>query len=130
MSSNDSWQQYVDSCLLETNKLSQAAILGHDGAIWASSPNFELSSEEISSLIEAFRDASKARERGLYIAGVRNIILRADSRSIYGKNGASGALFVKTGQTIIVATYGSEHIPGNATAVVEQLADYLISAGF
>lgn len=71
MSSNDSWQQYVDSCLLETNKLSQAAILGHDGAIWASSPNFELSSEEISSLIEAFRDASKARERGLYIAGVR-----------------------------------------------------------
>lgn len=38
-----SWQAYVDDhlmCEIEGNHLSAAAILGHDGSIWAQSANF------------------------------------------------------------------------------------------
>lgn len=37
---NMSWQQYVDNNLLGTNQVSQAAIYGLNGAVWASSAGF------------------------------------------------------------------------------------------
>lgn len=72
MASNDAWKQYVDTCLLETGKVSQGAILGHDGSVWAISNEFSLSSsQEISNLINTFNDPSKARQQGLFIAGIK-----------------------------------------------------------
>jgi len=38
-----SWQEYVDNQLLATGKIAQAAIYGHDGSLWATSPGFAVS---------------------------------------------------------------------------------------
>jgi hypothetical protein len=38
-----SWQAYVDDhlmCEIDGNHLTAAAIVGHDGSVWAQSPNF------------------------------------------------------------------------------------------
>jgi profilin len=35
-----SWQAYVDDQLVGTGKIAAAAIIGHDGSIWAKSPGF------------------------------------------------------------------------------------------
>ena len=38
-----SWQTYVDDhlcCEIDGQHLTSAAILGHDGSVWAQSPNF------------------------------------------------------------------------------------------
>lgn len=42
-----------------------------------------------------------------------------------------GACCVKTGQCILVGLYDTNQVqPGEATKVVEDLADYLINAGY
>jgi len=38
-----SWQSYVDGQLLSTNMVKHAVICGHDGNIWAASPDFKVS---------------------------------------------------------------------------------------
>jgi profilin len=37
-----SWQAYVDNQLLATGKIAQAAIYGHNGSLWATSPGFQV----------------------------------------------------------------------------------------
>lgn len=57
--------------------------------------------------------------------------MRADDRSIYLRKGAEGLCIVKTGQCILVALYDTSSTqPGEATKVVEDLADYLLSVGY
>ena len=57
-------------------------------------------------------------------------MLRADDRSIYGKQGANGVVCVKTKQAVLIGAYQEGIQPGEATKVVEQLADYLISVNY
>lgn len=39
-----SWQEYVDNQLIGTGKIVQAAIYGHNGSLWATSPGFSVCS--------------------------------------------------------------------------------------
>ncbi|CAF3745190.1 unnamed protein product [Adineta steineri] len=56
----------------------------------------------------------------------------ADDRSIYGKKalGSGGVILVKTSKTVIIGLYEEGQQPGNAAAVVEGVADYLINNGY
>ena len=38
-----SWQAYVDNNLVGTGRVQRAAIFGHDGSCWATSPGFTVS---------------------------------------------------------------------------------------
>ncbi|RKP15363.1 profilin-2 [Piptocephalis cylindrospora] len=125
-----SWQTYVDTNLVGSRKVAQAAIFGQDKSQWAASPNFTLSNAELAEIASGFTDASPLREKGLHAAGTKYLLLRADERSLYGKQGSSGIVCVKTVTAIIVAVYGEGIQPGEATTTVEGLADYLINAGF
>ncbi|EPZ31778.1 Profilin conserved site domain-containing protein [Rozella allomycis CSF55] len=125
-----SWQAYVDSQLLATKKVTKAAIHGHDGNVWATSAGFSVNNTEMATLIAAFKDPSGIRANGLRIGSVKYIALRADDRSIYGKSGSSGVVCVKTKQTILIGTYDDPIQPGEATKVVENLADFLINSAY
>ncbi|KAJ3026380.1 UNVERIFIED_CONTAM: profilin, required for normal timing of actin polymerization in response to thermal stress [Siphonaria sp. JEL0065] len=125
-----SWQGYVDNQLLGTQKIQKAAIYGHDGAVWAASAGFALSPAEATALIGAYKDASGIRGNGLYAAGIKYFTLRADDRSIYGKQGAGGIICVKTKMAVLIGVYADPVQPGEATKVVEALADYLISVNY
>ncbi len=50
-----SWQSYVDDQLLSTKMVKHAVICGHDGNIWATSPNFSVSHRGVAGIIHAFR---------------------------------------------------------------------------
>ncbi|KAJ3318138.1 profilin, required for normal timing of actin polymerization in response to thermal stress [Blyttiomyces sp. JEL0837] len=104
-----SWQTYVDSNLVGSQKIA---------------PN------EIQSLVNAYKDASGIRASGLHVAGVKYFTLRADDRSIYGKQGSGGICCVKTKQAVLIGVYADPIQPGEATKVVEALADYLISVNY
>jgi profilin len=67
---------------------------------------------------------------GLHVQGQKYFLLRADERSIYGKHEGEGILAVRTKQTILIGHYPSGVQAGEATTIVEKLADYLISVGF
>ncbi|ORY45840.1 profilin [Leucosporidium creatinivorum] len=125
-----SWQTYVDSNLLGTGKIAKAAILGQQGGVWAQSAGYELSPEEQAAIVAAFSDPTNAQGNGVRAQGVKFMTIKADDRSVYGKKLADGIICVKTTQAVLVAEYVTPTTPGEATKIVEELGDYLLSVGF
>ncbi|KAF9949783.1 profilin, required for normal timing of actin polymerization in response to thermal stress [Mortierella alpina] len=125
-----SWQSYVDTNLVGSGKVTKASIFGHDGSLWATSPSFKIGGEEAKILAAAFKDPKYIQEKGFHLEGQKYILLRADERSIYARNGATGVTCVKTGQCILVGFYDETVQAGDCTTVVEGLADYLKNSGY
>lgn len=73
---------------------------------------------------------SDPQANGIRASGAKFFTLNADERSIYGKKQADGIILVKTKQAILVAEYLHPTVPGEATKVVEDLADYLIGVSY
>ncbi|KAH7328123.1 profilin [Stachybotrys elegans] len=130
-----SWQAYIDSSLVGSGHIDKGAILSAAGdSAWASSSDFQLKPEEmkvIASIVGGDAGAKdKAFADGLYIAGNRYVMARAEDRSIYARSGRLGVAIAKTKQAIVVGHHGETAIAGNATSTVESLADYLIGQGY
>ncbi|KAK9464686.1 profilin [Lipomyces arxii] len=125
-----SWQAYIDN-LVGSYKVDKAAIYSKAGdSVWAKSAGFDLSAAELSEIRQGFDNSAGLQAKGLHAQGVKYFLLRADERSIYGKKGAEGLVIVRTTQAILLAHYPEGVQPGEATKIVEQLADYLISVGY
>lgn len=125
-----SWQAYTDN-LIATGKLDKASLYSRAGdSLWAHSASFELKPEEIVSIAQGYDDASNLQSHGLHVQGQKYFLLRADERSIYGKHEAEGVIAVRTKQAILIAHYPAGVVAGEATSIVEKLADYLISVGY
>ncbi|CAI2180231.1 8157_t:CDS:2 [Funneliformis geosporum] len=120
-----SWQAYVDNQLLGTGKIAQAAIYGQNASLWATSPGFSLSQEEISTLVEAFDNAEKIQANGLYVNGLKYFALFHDDVNIHGKKGGDGVVAYKTTQAVIIGVYKEGTAAGAANKVVGDLGDYL-----
>ena len=80
-----SWQAYVDTNLVGTGSVTKACIIGHDGSVWATSAGFSIVGDEGTKLVGGFTNPGGLRASGLYLAGDKYFVLRADDRSIYGK---------------------------------------------
>jgi len=119
-----SWQAYIDDQLTGAG-LHQAAIIGHDGGVWAASPAFGLKAGEGAKLVALFNNPPQAFSDGITVNGVKYLCIKSESTSIYGKKGAGGIVTAKTGQAVVIGVYNETLQPGNATNIVEKLADYL-----
>ncbi|ABN65206.1 profilin (actin-binding protein) [Scheffersomyces stipitis CBS 6054] len=125
-----SWQAYTDN-LVATGKIDKAALYSKAGdSLWAQSSGFQLQANEISEIAKGFDDPSGLQSHGLHVLNQKYFLLRADERSIYGKHEAEGVVAVRSKQAILIAHYPSGVQAGEATTVVEKLADYLISVGY
>ncbi|KAI9295176.1 profilin-like protein [Neoconidiobolus thromboides FSU 785] len=125
-----SWQAYIDSSLLGSGSITKAAIIGHDGSVWAASEGFTVKPEEASTILKGYSDASVLTTSGIKLNGEKYFYIRSDDRTINGKLGEGGVFCVKTGMSIIIGVYDDTVKPGQASIVVEKLADYLIDAGY
>merc|ERR1711941_228550 len=76
--SSMSWQTYVDTNLVGTGAVTQAAIIGHDGNTWATSAGFAVSPANGAALANAFKDATAIRSNGFELAGTRYVTIRAN----------------------------------------------------
>lgn len=125
-----SWQAYTDN-LIATGKLDKAALYSRAGdSLWAQSGNFQLQPQEITAIAKGYDDPSELQSHGLHALGQKYFLLKADNRSIYGKHEAEGLIAVRTTQAIILAHYPEGIQAGEATTIVEKLADYLIQSGY
>ncbi|KAG5939779.1 hypothetical protein E4U59_002892 [Claviceps monticola] len=130
-----SWQAYVDTSLVATGHVDKGAIISAAGdSSWAASADFQLKPEEMKAIsaIVSGDDAAKdkAFADGLFIAGNRYVVARADGRSIYARSGRLGVAIAKTKQAIVVGHHGEAQVAGNTSSTVEGLADYLIGQGY
>ncbi|KIV90347.1 hypothetical protein B0A52_00951 [Exophiala mesophila] len=129
-----SWQAYIDTSLIGSGDVDQAAIFNSEGtSVWATSPGFSLSPTELQEVVGAYKDTSepkKVQSTGLHIAGQKYIVIKADDTSLYGKKGRSGVVIVKTKQALLIAHYPETVQPGSAANTVEKLGAYLVSVGY
>ncbi|GMM33582.1 profilin [Saccharomycopsis crataegensis] len=125
-----SWQAYTDN-LIATSFVDKAAIYSAAGdSVWAESNALGLYSTEIQEIAKGFQSPEILQSKGLHVKGEKYFLIKADERSIYGRQEKSGLICVKTKQAILVGHYPEGVQPGDATKVVEQLADYLISVNY
>lgn len=114
-----------------TGKVDRAVIYSRAGdSVWASSGGLTLQANEIQEIAQGFDNPAGLQSNGLHIQGQKFMLLRADDRSIYGRHDAEGVVCVRTKQTILIAHYPPSVQAGEATKIVEQLADYLISVQY
>ncbi|XP_019175808.1 PREDICTED: profilin-2-like [Ipomoea nil] len=130
-----SWQAYVDDHLMfeiEGNHLSSAAILGHDGAVWAQSSNFpQVKPEEISAIMKDFDEPGSLAPTGLYLGGIKYMVIQGEAGAVIrGKKGPGGVCVKKTAQCLLIGIYDEPMTPGQCNMVVERLGDYLLEQGF
>ncbi|KAF9183709.1 profilin, required for normal timing of actin polymerization in response to thermal stress [Haplosporangium sp. Z 767] len=125
-----SWQTYVDNNLVGTGKVSKGAIYGLDGSVWATSPGFNVSGDEVKSLVAAFSDSSNIAANGLFLEGVKYVYLRTVGDSIYARHGATGVTLTKAKTCVLVGFYGENMQAGDCNSVVENLAQYLVSMNY
>ncbi|GFP81692.1 profilin [Phtheirospermum japonicum] len=132
-----SWQTYVDEhlmCDIEGHaglRLASAAIMGHDGSIWAQSSAFpQLKAEEIKSIMTDLDEPGHLAPNGLFVAGAKYMVIQGEPNAVIrGKKGSGGITIKKTGQALVFGLYEEPVTPGQCNMVVERLADYLIDQG-
>ncbi|KAI3471478.1 hypothetical protein Pfo_031286 [Paulownia fortunei] len=132
-----SWQTYVDDHLMcdiegqPGHRLSAAAIMGLDGAIWAQSSTFpQLKPAEITGILTDFNEPGHLAPTGLHLGGAKYMVIQGEPHAVIrGKKGSGGITIKKTGQALVFGLYEDPVTPGQCNMVVERLADYLIDQG-
>ncbi|CAK9293855.1 unnamed protein product [Gordionus sp. m RMFG-2023] len=126
------WDAYIDTQLIGTNTVKEAAICSIDDAsIWASTSNFKPDTSEIKAAVNAFNSPEALAANGLKLCGVKYFFISLNEPGVIRlKQGSGGAIVVKTCKTIIIATYDSSIQPGQCSTTVENLGDYLRGLNF
>ncbi|KAK9142012.1 hypothetical protein Syun_011412 [Stephania yunnanensis] len=137
-----SWQTYVDDhlmCEIEGHHLTSAAIIGHDGSVWAQSETFpQFKPEEITGIMTDFNEPGTLAPTGLFLGGTKYMVIQGEPGAVIrGKkvvlfvhifiiNGSGGVCVKKTSQALIIGVYDEPMAPGQCNMIVEKLGDYLI----
>ncbi|CAH2051202.1 unnamed protein product [Thlaspi arvense] len=132
-----SWQTYVDEHLMcdvgdgQGHHLTAAAIIGHDGSVWAQSANFpQFKPQEITGIMKDFDEPGHLAPTGLFLAGLKYMVIQGEPGAVIrGKKGAGGITIKKTGQSMVFGLYEEPVTPGQCNMVVERLGDYLVEQG-
>ncbi|KAI5556593.1 hypothetical protein POPTR_018G057600v4 [Populus trichocarpa] len=129
-----SWQVYVDDhlmCDIEGNTLTSAAIIGHDGSVWALSASFpQFTQEEVSAIMKDFEEPGSLAPTGLFLGGTKYMVIQGEPGAVIrGKKGSGGVTVKKTNQALIIGVYDEPLTPGQCNMIVERLGDYLIDQG-
>ncbi|KAL9252982.1 Profilin-like protein [Drosera capensis] len=131
-----SWQTYVDEHLMcdidgSGQHLTAAAIIGHDGSVWAQSASFpQVKPDEITGIINDFNEPGSLAPTGLFLGGTKYMVIQGEAGAVIrGKKGPGGVTIKKTGQALVFGIYEEPVTPGQCNMVVERLGDYLVEQG-
>ena len=135
-----------------------AAIYGHDGNAWATSPGFALYNyefdlpqedgskkkvpvSEFKACFEATKGNRKGTEAGIRIANQKYMFIKhnPENNSVYlAREGGGGACIIRTAQTIVIgvwnkaATMSNTQLQnaGDCNELVEGMGKYLSQSGY
>ncbi|KAF7515961.1 hypothetical protein PCG10_002687 [Penicillium crustosum] len=81
-----SWQGWVDQTLVGSKKIDKAAIFSAAGdALLATTPGFNVQLGEVQYMLRGFEDSIPLYSGGLYVAGEKLMVTKADDQSIYAE---------------------------------------------
>lgn len=119
-------------CEIEGNYLTSAAILGHDGSVWAQSSNFpQLKPEEVTAIMKDFEEPGTLAPTGLHLGGTKYMVIQGEANAVIrGKKGTGGVTIKKTNMALVIGIYDEPMTPGQCNMIVERLGDYLNEQGY
>ncbi|XP_072033644.1 profilin-2-like [Amphiura filiformis] len=129
------WQGYIDN-LIKTKAVAKAAIFGHDGSQWATSPGFTVSKAEHQPLFGALKKEGSAtatlQAGGIKMNGQKFMFLKVDPvlDAVIGRKGDSGCIAAKTAQAVIYAIYENGVQPGDFNKEICRIQEYLKTSGY
>ncbi|KAG8088372.1 hypothetical protein GUJ93_ZPchr0010g10696 [Zizania palustris] len=81
-----SWQTYVDDhlmCEIEGHHLTSAAIVGHDGAVWAQSSAFpQFKPEEMANILKDFDEPGFLAPTGLFLGPSKYMVIQGEPGAV------------------------------------------------
>ncbi|KAI6016919.1 profilin [Pisolithus microcarpus] len=133
-----SWQDFIDKGLLEGGIVSEAAIFGIEGGIWAQSAGCNISEDEQRAIVDGLNDPPLREIRvggRQYRCTMSSLDLILSSKLSTAETesltrGVSGCIIKKTNQAVIVAEYPSKSSEMDVLAGVEQLGNYFVTKGY
>lgn len=124
-----SWDSYRDN-LIASGAVKQAAVVGHEGGAWTTSPGLNITPDEVRTLMAGFSNAGTLQANGVRVGGQKYMFLQSDDNQIQGKQGATGVSIAKAGKCLVIGIYGDGQQPGACRATVEKIRDYLVNSGY
>ena len=144
-----SWEPYINNALINksanghvyNNVLTEAAIIGHDGSVWANTTGLSIKKDEIKKLNDLFKQSSN-NTPSLMLGGKKYQVTHYETNAfVYLKIKDGGATVAKTGKAFIIGVYNTtknykydgKELPqgvGMCNTVVEELANQLKGLGF
>ena len=144
-----SWAPYINNALINksanghvyNNVLTEAAIIGHDGAEWAKTAGLSIKPDEINKLNDLFKQSSN-NTPSIMLGGKKYQVTHYETNAfVYLKIKDGGATVAKTGKAFIIGVYNTtknykydgKELPqgvGMCNTVVEELANQLKGLGF
>lgn len=126
-----SWNDYVTTVMTDSGYVTKGAIYGNKGRKWASSNGFEVSSEEIKTIVHGFTDPTKLCTDGIYLDGKAYTRTRSNGETIVGRECASGSgcIIYRCHKCVIIAVHEEGAHPGGCHQLIMKLGDYLKEQG-
>lgn len=136
-----SWQTYVDDHLMAPlpsgGTLVHAAIIGHDGGVWAQSPDFPpITTDQFNGIMAGIEDPNALAGGGIKIGGPEDdlvekyFLIPSEAGSVLrGRFKSDGIVIKKTTSALLVGIYKEPTPAGECSVRVEDLGDYLIGQG-
>lgn len=126
-----SWNEYITTVLTDSGFVTRGAIYGKEGRKWASSKGFDVSSDEVKSLVCGFTDPSKLWKDGVRVGGSVFTCTRAESGLIVGRESkeGTGCFVFRCKKCLLIAIHGEGAHPGGCYNLVTKLGDYLRDQG-
>jgi len=126
-----SWQAYIDTQLISSGNVDEAGIFSKNGVdMWASSPNFKISTAEMEVIVNSFDNADSIHATGFKINNEKYTVVRSDDQVLMGRKGKEGVVVVKTKQALILGHHPDTIATQQCAQTVEGLGDYLSTVGF
>ncbi|KAJ4808559.1 Profilin [Rhynchospora pubera] len=123
-----SWENYVQWSLIDPG-LTSAAIVGHDGNLFAASQSFSYDKEEIQAILPGLEDPDTLMGKSISLGGTQYSIIKSDRAMVIGAAGSKGVCITKTTQAFIIGICDKPVGVGKCSAIVEKLANHLIEMG-
>ena len=140
-----SWGAYITNSLVNkqdannhvyNNVLTEAALMGHNGAEWAKTAGLTVSKAEVDKLNDLFKQSGSNSIPSVNLGGKKYQVTHYDGNADYLKIKDGGATVAKTNQAYIIGVYNTtkkykqdgKELPqcvGMCNMVVEDLANTL-----
>ena len=140
-----SWGAYITNSLVNkqdannhvyNNVLTEAALMGHNGAEWAKTAGLTVSKAEVDKLNDLFKQSGANSIPSVNLGGKKYQVTHYDGNAAYLKIKDGGATVAKTNQAFIIGVYNTtkkykqdgKELPqcvGMCNMVVEDLANTL-----